>query len=114
MITRVACRFARWCRRYSIDELPQLLHVLRGEMSLVGPRPITQGELARYYGNDAAEVLELRPGITGLWQSTGRNRLTYRQRRRLDLSLVRRYSLRLYLIILWRTIPRALSGKGAW
>lgn len=111
---RVRSAFARWCRRYSIDELPQLIHVLCGEMSMVGPRPITRSELDRYYGNDAAEVLVLRPGITGLWQSMGRNRRTYAQRRRLDLFLVRRYSLRLYLMIFWRTIPRALSGNGAW
>jgi exopolysaccharide production protein ExoY len=111
---RVRSRFARWCRRYSIDELPQLLHVLRGEMSMVGPRPITKTELLRHYVEDADEVLALRPGITGLWQTMGRNRLTYRQRRRLDLFLVRHYSPRLYLLVLWRTIPRALSGHGAW
>jgi len=75
---RVRGRFARWCRRYSIDELPQLVHVLRGEMSLVGPRPITRTELLRYYRDDADEVLELGPGITGLWQTMGRNRLTCR------------------------------------
>jgi len=111
---RVHSRFARWCRRYSIDELPQLVHVLRGDMSMVGPRPITKGELVRHYGELAEEVVELRPGITGLWQTMGRNSLTYRQRLRLDLFLVRHYSLRLYLRILFRTIPRLLSGTGAW
>jgi exopolysaccharide production protein ExoY len=111
---RVRSRFARWCRRYSIDELPQLIHVLRGEMSMVGPRPITKDELTRHYGEWAEQVVELRPGITGLWQTMGRNGLTYSQRRRLDLFLVRRYSVRLYLRILLRTIPRLISGSGAW
>ncbi|MCW5976601.1 MAG: sugar transferase [Bryobacteraceae bacterium] len=111
---RVTCRFAAWCRTYSIDELPQLWHVARGQMSLVGPRPLTQAEIDRYYAGIAAEVLQLRPGMTGLWQVLGRNELTYRRRRRLDLFLVRRYSLRLYWWILARTPPRVLSGSGAW
>ena len=98
----------------SLDEMPQLVHVIRGEMSLVGPRPITRAELDAYYGNAAAEVLSLRPGITGLWQVMGRNRLTYAQRRRLDLWLVRRASPRLFFAILARTVPRVLSGRGAY
>jgi exopolysaccharide production protein ExoY len=111
---RVTSRFAQWCRRMSLDEMPQLVHVIRGEMSLVGPRPITRAELDAYYGNAAAEVLSLRPGITGLWQVMGRNRLTYAQRRRLDLWLVRRASPRLFFAILARTVPRVLSGRGAY
>jgi exopolysaccharide production protein ExoY len=111
---RVTSGFARVCRRYSIDELPQLWHVVRGEMSLVGPRPVTPSEWDRYYGPSAAEVLELRPGITGLWQTRGRNRLTYPQRRRLDLFLSRHYCLWLYLRILGATIPRVLAGRDAW
>lgn len=111
---RVTSRFAAWCRTYSIDELPQLWHVLRGEMSLVGPRPLTAEELEKYYGEQAAEIQEVPPGLTGLWQVLGRNRLGYRQRRRLDLFLVRHYSLGLYVRILWRTVPKVLSGSGAW
>jgi lipopolysaccharide/colanic/teichoic acid biosynthesis glycosyltransferase len=109
---RVASRFARFCRRHSIDEIPQLWHVVRGEMSLVGPRPVTADELRRYYGTDAAEVLQQKPGIAGLWQVSGRNRLTYSQRRKLDLDLVRKPSLWLYVKILLKTIPEVLSGRN--
>lgn len=111
---RVTSAFARFCRRHSIDELPQLWHVMTGEMSLVGPRPITKSELDRYYGPAAHEVLGVKPGIAGLWQVSGRNRLTYEQRRALDLQLVRRRSLRLYLSILLRTVPELLSGANSW
>jgi exopolysaccharide production protein ExoY len=74
---RVVSRFAALCRRYSLDEIPQLYHGARGQMSFVGPRPITREELHKYYGAHVAEVLSLRPGITGLWQALGRSRLTY-------------------------------------
>jgi lipopolysaccharide/colanic/teichoic acid biosynthesis glycosyltransferase len=111
---RVTSRFAAFCRKYSIDELPQLVNVLRGEMSLVGPRPLTEGELIEHYGAYAAEVLLVKPGITGLWQTMGRSRLTYEERRRLDVSLVRSRSPQLYLRILLRTIPRVLGGRDAW
>jgi exopolysaccharide production protein ExoY len=111
---RVTSRFARFCRRFSIDELPQLINVLRGEMSLVAPRPLTESELTKYYAFDAEEVLRVKPGITGLWQVMGRSRLTYQQRREMDLFLVRRRSLKLYLTILLRTIPAVLRGKDGW
>jgi lipopolysaccharide/colanic/teichoic acid biosynthesis glycosyltransferase len=111
---RVTSAFARFCRRYSIDELPQLWNVAQGEMSLVGPRPLIEHELRAYYGADAAEVLRARPGVTGLWQVRGRSRLSYEQRRRLDLELVRNRSLRLYLSILRRTLPVVLGGKDGW
>ncbi len=111
---RIACRFAAWCRRYSLDEIPQLAHVVCGKMSFVGPRPITRAELNLYYGDCAAEVLALRPGLTGLWQVMGRNRLSYAQRRRLDLWLVRRASPRLLVALLIKTIPRVLRGDGAY
>jgi exopolysaccharide production protein ExoY len=111
---RVTSRFARFCRRYSIDELPQLWHVVRGEMALIGPRPITRLELTTHYGDAASEVLNLRPGLSGLWQVMGRSRLTYRQRRRLDVFLVRHFTVSLYLRTLWRTIPSAIRGADAW
>jgi len=110
---RVKSRFAAFCRRHSLDELPQLYHVARGEMSLVGPRPITSEELRDYYGSSADEVLSARPGLTGLWQVRGRSRLSYARRRRLDLLLVRRASASLYLQILVRSIPGVLSGRDA-
>lgn len=111
---RVTSRFAAFCRRHSIDELPQLWHVVRGEMSLVGPRPVTAAEWDAHYGAASAEILQLKPGLSGLWQTRGRNRLTYRQRRRLDLFLARHYCLLFYLRILGATIPRVLGGRDAW
>ena len=111
---RITSRFAAWCRRTSIDELPQLLHVMKGQMSLVGPRPITQMEIVRFYADCADELLSLRPGLTGLWQVMGRNRLTHARRRRLDLLLVRRASATLYFAILLRTFPQVLKGTGAF
>jgi len=111
---RVTSRLARFCRRHSIDELPQLWHVIRGEMSLVGPRPVTAAELHRHYGGDAEEVLQVRPGLAGLWQISGRNQLTYSERRKLDLQLVRGRTLGLYLRILLRTIPKVWSGTDSW
>jgi lipopolysaccharide/colanic/teichoic acid biosynthesis glycosyltransferase len=110
----VTSRFAAFCRRYSLDELPQLWHVIWGDMSLVGPRPLTKHELDVYYGPDALGILTARPGLTGLWQISGRSRLTYAQRRRLDLFLVRNWSLPLYLRILAATVPRVLVGVDAW
>jgi exopolysaccharide production protein ExoY len=111
---RVSSAFARFCRKFSIDELPQLVNVLRGEMSLVGPRPLTEGELKKHYGTNAAEMLLAKPGITGLWQVMGRSRLSFDRRRELDLYLVRNRSLRLYFTILVRTIPAVLKGKDGW
>ena len=111
---RVTSRLAVFCRTLSIDELPQLWHVARGEMSFVGPRPMTPQEWSKHYGDSAAEVLRLKPGLSGLWQTRGRNRLTYRQRRRLDIFLARHYCLLLYLRILGSTVPRVLTGRDAW
>jgi lipopolysaccharide/colanic/teichoic acid biosynthesis glycosyltransferase len=111
---RVTSAFAAFCRRHSIDELPQLALVATGRMSVVGPRPITRFELSEYYESDALEVLSVKPGLTGLWQVRGRSRLTYRQRKRFDLFLVRRFSIGLYLRILALTVPDLLFGKDAW
>jgi exopolysaccharide production protein ExoY len=112
--SRVSSGFARFCRRYSLDELPQLWHVISGEMSLVGPRPITEAELHRHYGAHAAEILQVRPGLAGLWQVSGRNSLTYAERCRMDLRLVRERSLALYFTILLRTLPAVFSGENSW
>lgn len=111
---RVTSRFAALCRRLSLDELPQLLQVARGTMRLAGPRPMTSPELDRYYGDAAAEVLSVLPGITGLWQVLGRNRLTYKQRLRLDLFFVRHRGWRLYLWVLLRTPSSVIRGEGAF
>jgi exopolysaccharide production protein ExoY len=111
---RVRSRFARWCRRFSIDELPQLVNVIRGDMSFIGPRPLTRGELEKHYAGCLDEVLQVKPGITGLWQVQGRNRLTYGERRERDLYLVRNGSFRLYLEILLRTLPVVFRGEDCW
>jgi exopolysaccharide production protein ExoY len=111
---RITSRFAALCRRHSLDELPQLWHVVRGEMSLVGPRPITRKELDLYYSDCEDEVLSVKPGLTGLWQVMGRNGLTYARRRRLDLIFVRRMSAGLYMRILLRSLPRVIRGTGAY
>jgi lipopolysaccharide/colanic/teichoic acid biosynthesis glycosyltransferase len=98
-----------------LDELPQLINILRGEMSLVGPRPIVQDEIRRY-GQSMDEVLSVRPGLTGLWQVSGRNNLSYKRRVELDLIYVRRRNLRLDFNILLRTIAVVLfpADKGAY
>ncbi len=111
---RVSHWLAHFCRQHSVDELPQLWHVLTGEMSLVGPRPLTIYELERYYGADAQEVLRVKPGLAGLWQVSGRNRLSYTERKQLDLQLVRTLSLQSYLRILWKTLPEVWSGANTW
>jgi exopolysaccharide production protein ExoY len=111
---RVTSAFASFCRRHSIDELPQLALVAAGRMSFVGPRPITRVELNEHYDSDALEVLSVKPGLTGLWQIRGRNSLTYRQRKRFDLFLVRRFSAGLYFRIVMLTIPSVLFGRDAW
>jgi lipopolysaccharide/colanic/teichoic acid biosynthesis glycosyltransferase len=111
---RVTSSLAALCRRHSIDELPQLWHVIEGTMSYVGPRPLTSIELDEHYGPDAAEILAKRPGLSGLWQVLGRSRLTYAQRKRLDLRLVRNASPGLYFAILWRTVAAVIKGKSAW
>ena len=111
---RIASSLARFCRRYSLDELPQLVHVISGRMSFVGPRPLTWGELDRYYGPAAAEVLTARPGLSGLWQIMGRSRLTYAQRKRLDLFLVRHATVRLHAAVLLKSVPAVLRGKDSW
>jgi exopolysaccharide production protein ExoY len=111
---RVSNAFAAFCRKHSIDELPQLWHVIQGGMSYVGPRPLTAGELEEHYGDDAFEVLSAKPGLSGLWQVAGRSHLTYRQRKRLDLRLVRHASLGLYVAILRRTLVGVVRGRSAW
>ena len=112
--SRVTSRFAQFCRKYSIDELPQLFHVMTGQMSLVGPRPLTRGELVQHYGDRANRILTLKPGLTGYWQTRGRSRLSYAERVALDLQLVRDLSTRVYLQLLLRTIPELIRGENAW
>jgi lipopolysaccharide/colanic/teichoic acid biosynthesis glycosyltransferase len=111
---RVISGFARFLRRYSIDELPQLWHVARGEMSLVGPRPLTRTEVSQYYGARAAELLSVKPGITGIWQTRGRSSVKFPERAAMDLELVNTLTPRRYFSILLRTLPAVFLGRGAW
>jgi Undecaprenyl-phosphate galactose phosphotransferase WbaP len=103
----------RFLRRTSLDELPQLWNVIRGEMSLVGPRPVVREELLRY-GRCASIYLAARPGVTGLWQVNGRNNTDYRRRVVLDVYYVRRQNLILDLYILLKTTYVVLGGTGAY
>jgi lipopolysaccharide/colanic/teichoic acid biosynthesis glycosyltransferase len=105
-------KFGRWLRRTSLDELPQVLNVIRGEMSWVGPRDILDSELTMY-GEHADKFVTVKPGITGLWQVSGRSRLPYSERVRLDIFYIDNLSLRLDLSILLRTFPVVLFGDGA-
>ena len=111
---RVRSPFASFCRRHSLDELPQLWHVVRGEMSLVGPRPLTSAEVARHYGSDATDLLSVKPGLTGLWQVYGRSAIQFPHRAAMDLELVRTLTPRMYLKIVARTFPAVIFGKGAY
>lgn len=111
---RVTSRFAAFCRRHSIDELPQLWHVVRGEMSLVGPRPLTRSEVDRFYGNEVSSLLAVKPGLTGLWQVCGRSAIQFPQRAAMDLKLVKTLTPKLYVEVLLRTLPAVIRGSGAW
>lgn len=103
----------RFLRRSSIDELPQLVNVLLGQMSLVGPRMIT-GEELRHFGRWRHNLLTVRPGLTGLWQVSGRSNLGYEDRVRLDMHYIRNYSIWLDMYIILRTIQVVISGHGAF
>ena len=102
----------RWLRRFSLDELPQLINVLQGDMSLVGPRPLVVEVLQ--LGDDVRRRLLVRPGMTGLWQVSGRSDLPWEDYVRLDLYYVENWSVSLDLIILLRTVLAVVRGHGAY
>ncbi|MFM7427135.1 MAG: undecaprenyl-phosphate galactose phosphotransferase WbaP [Elainella sp.] len=106
-------RVGRFLRRTSLDELPQLWNILRGEMSLVGPRPIIDEEIPRY-GDKFSLYTKVIPGLTGLWQVSGRNNITYKERVSLDAYYVRNWSVWLDIYILLRTVWVVLTGEGAY
>lgn len=108
-------RIGRIIRAYSLDELPQLVNVLRGEMSLVGPRPVVQSELDQFYGAEGLGCyLSVRPGLTGLWQVTGRSETDYERRVALDTQYVQNVSALSDVLILLRTVGVVFSQKGAF
>ncbi len=100
-------------RRWSLDELPQLINVVRGEMSLVGPRPPLPTEVA-WYDQDVARRLLVKPGMTGLWQVSGRSDLSWEESIRLDLYYVENWSLAADLTILWKTVGAVVGSRGAY
>jgi lipopolysaccharide/colanic/teichoic acid biosynthesis glycosyltransferase len=101
----------RFMRRHSIDELPQLFNVIKGEMSIVGPRPIVTEEIHKY-GERFSDYCSVNPGLTGLWQVSGRHALSYDQRVGLDAEYANAKSLRIDLLILWKTVPVVLFGQN--
>lgn len=106
-------RLGRWLRKTSLDEVPQLFNILRGDMSVVGPRPVMGEELAAY-GAAGRAYEAVRPGVTGLWQVSGRNDLSFEARVTLDEAYVREWSLSLDAVILARTVPVVLTARGAY
>jgi exopolysaccharide biosynthesis polyprenyl glycosylphosphotransferase len=106
-------RVGRWLRRFSLDELPQLINVLRGDMALVGPRPPLPTEFEQY-GPDLRRRLIVKPGITGLWQVSGRSDLSWDDTVRLDLYYVENWSLALDFQILWKTMFAVVRARGAY
>lgn len=105
-------RTGKWLRKSSMDELPQLINILRGEMSLVGPRPVKEDELERY-GEFKKERIKIRPGLTGFWQVSGRCAITYDERIKMDKFYLYKCSIWLDLIILLKTPIKVISGHGA-
>jgi lipopolysaccharide/colanic/teichoic acid biosynthesis glycosyltransferase len=105
-------RIGSFLRRTSIDELPQLLNVVRGEMSLIGPRPIVRQEREKY-GGDAGKLLTVPPGLGGIWQAFGRSDTTYAERVRMDITYIDRRSLRMDLFLLFRTAAAVFGKRGA-
>ncbi len=103
----------RWLRRFSLDEVPQLLNVVKGDMSLVGPRPPLPREVEQY-GDDVRRRLLVKPGLTGLWQISGRSDLSWDEAVRLDLHYVENWSLALDLMIIWKTVFAVLQRRGAY
>ncbi len=105
--------FGRWLRKLSLDELPQLVNVVTGSMSLVGPRPPLPEEVALYEDHVRRRLL-VKPGLTGLWQVSGRSDLTWDESVRLDLRYVENWSFALDLMILWKTGSAISRGRGAY
>jgi lipopolysaccharide/colanic/teichoic acid biosynthesis glycosyltransferase len=106
-------RIGKWIRKLSIDELPQLFNVLRGDMSLVGPRPPVPREVAEYTLADRRR-LDVIPGITGLWQVSGRSDIDFEGQVRLDVEYIRSQSLWYDIVILFKTVPAVLLSRGAY
>jgi lipopolysaccharide/colanic/teichoic acid biosynthesis glycosyltransferase len=105
-------RVGKWLRKTSLDELPQLINILKGDMSMIGPRPVKQEELERY-GEFKYERIKIRPGLTGFWQVNGRCSTTYEERIQMDKFYMYNASIWLDLVILFQTPIKVLRGHGA-
>jgi Undecaprenyl-phosphate galactose phosphotransferase WbaP len=103
----------RFLRKTSLDEIPQCINILKGEMSLIGPRPIVEEEIKKY-GEDFQRIFSVKPGLTGLWQVSGRSDTAYSRRVSLDTYYLQSWSVWLDLWILYKTIGVVLKGKGAY
>lgn len=101
-------------RKTSLDELPQFWNVLMGDLSVVGPRPVTEEEIQKYFGEKASKILSVRPGLTGIWQTSGRSLLTFEERIRLEESYIEMQSLIFDLKIICKTIPMIFISRGAF
>jgi len=106
-------RVGRFLRKFSLDELPQFFNVIFNQMSLVGPRMISPEEM-KNYNHWGINLLTVKPGLTGLWQVSGRSDVSYEQRVRLDMHYIRNYSIWLDLQVIWRTIPAVVKSEGAY
>jgi lipopolysaccharide/colanic/teichoic acid biosynthesis glycosyltransferase len=106
-------KIGKWLRRTSFDEFPQLINILKGEMSLVGPRPIVDAEIEKY-GEDYSRVFSVPPGLTGLWQVSGRSDTDYHERVSYDSYYLQSWSVWLDLWVLFKTFGVVIQGKGAY
>jgi exopolysaccharide production protein ExoY len=104
----------KFLRKTSLDEFPQFWNILRGDLSVVGPRPVTEEEVQKYFGEKANKILSVRPGLTGIWQTSGRSLLTFEERIQLEESYVDRQSFKLDILIICKTIPAMFISKGAF
>ncbi len=104
----------KFLRKTSLDELPQFINVLKGDLSVVGPRPVVEEEILKYFGKKAPKILSVRPGITGLWQVSGRSNLSMEERVRIEESYVENRSFGKDLLLIAKTIPVVFFSKGAY
>lgn len=107
-------KMGKFLRKTSLDELPQFFNVLKGDLSVVGPRPVVYEEIQRHYGAKAYKILSIRPGLTCIWQISGRSDTSYQRRIQLDEQYVDRRSLLFDLLLIIKTIPKMISSKGAY
>lgn len=107
-------KIGAFLRKTSLDELPQFWNVLKGDLSVVGPRPVVKNEILNHFGPKAGKILSIRPGLTGIWQVSGRSNTCYRERIRLDEHYVDNYSFVGDIKLIFKTVPQMIFSKGAY